>query len=330
MPADKLAFRRATVLPGVVIERFEGPLAKRVDAYRKALPISHISPWFKPTHQILVDSDQYLGALDERLKAEGKSRPERPTKLGDFPDLEGIKRQVLVAATLSGRLAWDVGGVFTFNQDDQNRSNRLTSYGHWPTESVALNIRWMEPIGGVKAVAPASMRRLCGQMDRYYRTGTWWVDRLSVALGYLWSALTTTRPELAFAALCMATEAIATSSHNEVTHILAERCAILGRTQLPARVALYAEVKDLYSLRSKIVHGRSAPRKGIADSNSLAITAKWSAFSQTDLIRMLGVTIDVINGVLRREDLLKLLYVHRDEEKTSKAIDRYFQSLLLR
>ena len=325
MPADRLAFRRATVLPGVTIERFEGRLAKMINARLETLPVS---PQFIPTHALLVDCDQYLTSLDERLKTEGKSR--EPPQLRDFPDIDGIKRQVLVAITLCGRLAWDVGGQYTIHRDEQNRSKSVGGYAHLPAESVSDLIRWTGPIGGFKTVAPSSMKRLCEQLDCYYRTGTWWVDRLSVALGYLWSALTTTQSELAFAALCMAVEAVATSSQNEVTHILAERCAILGRPHLTDRLALYSEVKDLYTIRSKIVHGRSAPRKGIVNAESLAITAKRSIVPRTAVSRMLAVTIDVISGVLKSPELLKLLHVNQSEEKANEAINVYFQSLLLR
>jgi hypothetical protein len=128
----------------------------------------------------------------------------------------------------------------------------------------------------------------------------------------------------------MALEAVATSSQNEVTHILAERCAILARAQVADRLKLYSEVKDLYSIRSRIVHGRSAPRRGIVNAETLAITAKRSIVPRSAVSRMLAVTIDVINGVLNSPELLQLLHVKQSEEKASDAVNVYFQSLLLR
>jgi len=166
-------------------------------------------------------------------------------------------------------------------------------------------------------------------LDRYYRTGIWWNDRLSVALGYLWSALTTSHPELSFTALCMALEAITTSANTEVTHILAERCALLARKTVSSRQAAYAELKQLYALRSKIVHGRSAPRKGSMTWETLAISAKYSMVPRAQVFCLLAYVIDVINGVLGNRALLKILYTKQSEDAESKAIDEYFQRLLL-
>lgn len=92
---------------------------------------------------------------------------------------------------------------------------------------------------------------------------------------------------------------------------------------------MYDEVKELYNLRSKIVHGRSAPRKGPVNWETLAITAKWSIVPKTSILRMLAVAIQVVNAVLNRPKLLDILHVRRSEEKASDALNEYFQSLLL-
>ena len=93
---------------------------------------------------------------------------------------------------------------------------------------------------------------------------------------------------------------------------------------------MYEEVKDLYAIRSKIVHGRSAPRKGAMTWETLAITAKISLVPRSTLFKMLAVTVQVINAVLGRPKLREILHVKRSEDKASEAISEYFQSLLLR
>jgi hypothetical protein len=242
-----------------VIQTFSGRLARDISRQVKTLPVQ---PGFAPTHLIVVDQATYLNALDARLVNEGRTRPSGEHEI---VDMRGIARQVLISLTLVGRSTWQIGGSFSSG-----------GYSHAQTQSVSELLRWSAPTGWFSDITPVALRTTTCQLDRYYRTGTWWVDRLSVALGYLWSALTTTHAELAFAALCMALEAIATNANTEVTHILAERCSLLARKRMVERRDIYAEIKALYGLRSKIVHGRSAPRKGPITWETLSVTAKQS------------------------------------------------------
>lgn len=322
-PKARLKFTRASLHAGVSIRKAEGPLARKIAERSKNLPVA---PGFAPTHLIVIDQNAYFEGLNERLLASGSTRDKSEYS---HIDLEGLKRQVLIALTLRSRCVWQVGGHHTFDYSDPDFPYRSAGYGHHETQRVLSLFSDSAPDGWFVDVRSAELRSACNQLDCYYRSGTWWVDRLSVALGYLWSGLTTSHPELSFLALCMALEAIGSTSHNEITHILAERCAVLTQASGKDRVLMYDEIKNLYALRSKIVHGRSAPRRGAMNWESLAITAKQSLVPRSALFRMLGVTIRVINAVLGRSELLDILHVRRSEEKATEALNEYFQSLLL-
>lgn len=319
-----VAFTRAALQTGVSLRRATGPLGRQVAERTKTHPVQ---PGFAATHLIVVDQADYFQGLDARLAAEGGTRD-----VGDFShiDLDGIARQVLISITLLSHCTWQVGGTYTFDYPDSDFPYRSGGYSHRETVSVAQAFRYSAASGWFRDLKASELRRKCVQLDCYYRSGTWWFDRLSVALGYLWSGLTTTHSELAFVSFCMALEAIASTSNNEITHILAERCALLTESDLEHRLRAYSEVKDLYELRSKIVHGRSAPKKGPITSESLAITAKLSVVPHSELLRILAYVVAVINGVLRRPELMALLHVKRSEENASKALHEYFQRLLLR
>ena len=324
-PKARLKFARASLYPGVSLRKAEGPLARKVADRFNTRPVA---PGFAATHLICIDENAYFEGLDERLLAAGDTREK-----GDYShvDLDGLTRQVLIALTLRSRCVWKVGGSCTFDNSDPNfpYSYSSVSYGHRNTQRISDLLSYSAPDGWFLDTRSGELRATCNQLDCYYRSGTWWVDRLSVALGYLWSGLTTSHPELSFVAFCMAIEAIASTSQNEITHILAEWCAILTQASGKDRVLMYKKVKDLYALRSKIVHGRSAPRKGFMNWETLAITAKQSLVPRLALFGMLDVTIQVINAVLSRSEFLDILHVRRSEEKSSKALDEYFQSLLL-
>lgn len=323
-PANRIRFARANLLPGISIQTYTGRLAHDIEHRVKSFPEK---PGFVPTHLVIVDQTTYLKALDSRLDIEGLIRP---TTEHESVDIPGILRQVLISMTLVGRLKWQVGGYHKFYHSEPGFPFRSAGYSHAPTVHASILLRRSEPaVFWYNDVHHTSLRSTAVKLDRYYRTDIWWNDRLSVALGYLWSALTTTHPELSFVALCMALEAIATSKNTEITHILAERCALLARKTGPERQAAYAELKQLYDLRSKIVHGRSAPRKGPMTWETLAISAKYSMVPLTKVSSLLDYVIDVINSVLGNRALLNILYTKQSETNETKAIDEYFLRLLL-
>ena len=322
-PAARLGLTRASLLSGVSLRRASGPLAREIKERSKSFPVK---PNFIATHLIVVDQNAYFEGLDRRLATTGATRDKEAFA---HVDLDGISRQVLIALTLCSRCVWEVGGHHTIDNSVPQRPS-TTGYSHRDTVQVSNLLRYSTPDGWFVDLHSRDLRVACELLDCYYRSGTWWSDRLSVALGHLWSALTTSHPELSFVALCMALEAIASTSQNEISHILAERCAVLVHAKGEARVQMYKEVKDLYKLRSKIVHGRSTPRKGLMNWESLAITAKISLVPRSSIFRMLAVAIQVINAALGHSSLLAILHVRRSEEKASAAVDEYFQNLLLR
>ena len=322
-PAKRLQFDRALLLQGVTLRRFTGTIARDIARRVEAFPEK---PGFVPTHIIVVEQAKYLEGLDYRLQCEGRSRPVHEY---ETVDIAGIARQVLIASTLVGRLTWQVGGYHAFDFSDPDFPYRSAGYSHIPTVQVSDLYRWAAPSDWFRDIRATALRKTVTNLDRYYRSGTWWNDRLSVALGYLWSALTTTHTELSFAALCMALEAVATTANSEVTHILAERCAILARRSGAGREVAYNEIKQLYALRSQIVHGCSGPRKGPMTRESLAITAKYSMVPSTKVFKLLSYVFDVINGVLSDRDLMAIIHAKQSDDAESKAIADYFLRKLL-
>ena len=322
-PSSRLKFERARLYEGVSIQLAKGPVARAVAKRTKSLPVQ---PGFLPTHLIVVEQNEYLKALDERLKLANTSRQKLDP---EFVDVSGIYRQILVSVTLLGRCSWSVGGTHTFDHSDPGFPYSSAGYSHRPTESVGGLLRYMPTPDLFTDITSNALKETCRTLDCYYREGSWWVDRLSVALGYLWSGVTSQHPELSYVAFCMALEAIASTAQNEITHILAERCAVLCHPPGPGRVEFYTQVKDLYALRSKIVHGRSAPRKGSVNWETLAITAKRSIVPRSQVLRMFAVTTQVLVAVMSRPRLLEILHVRRSEEKASEALNEFFLALLL-
>lgn len=178
-PQARLVFSRAALHAGVSLQRAVGPLARKVADRTKFLPVQ---PGFLPTHLIVVDQTEYLAALDKRLAVAGTHREKHEW---EFIDLNGITRQVLVAITLLGRCAWTLGGTHTFDNSESGFPYSSAGYAHRPSEAVSGLLRYADSPDWFLNIRAKALRTTCEKIDCYYRHGSWWVDRLSVALGYL-------------------------------------------------------------------------------------------------------------------------------------------------
>ena len=313
------------VLPGVVLRPLTGRLKAAIDSVQPTAPRAAQQPGLFAKHAIVIDREAYLAALDTRLKSEGSSRPGPPDGWPDVPDERAIVRQVLVALLLSSReVHWAYRGDFYLSM----KHGHYTCHGHGHHQHVTgpYDAAWRSPPAGwFIPPNPAVFRRTAAALDAYYRTGSWWWDRLSVALGYLWGALESRQTHLSFVSLSMSLEAICLPGRQEISHQLATRCALLAETDSDKRIVVYRSFKQLYGMRSSIVHGNPGLKIGKAiTSNTLFIGAKHSNAPAEQLFEILGLTIRVLNGVIADERLMKILRLKQKEEDAQKQIDDYF------
>ena len=315
--------KRLSVLPGVSLRKLEGPLAASIAEFAARLPVR---PDFAARHVLVVNREQYLSGLDRRLAIEEKRRGV------DWVDIDGILRQVCVAITLQFRLPWVYAGSYSLERLS-SRQAPISGYQHRPTVRRSDQLLWSVPTDWYRTVHGKPFAQTMVLLDPYYRSGTWRWDRFSVALGYFWSALTTTQGELAFSAMSMALEALCDPGKNELAHQLAERCAILARRELSDRLETYKEVKSLYGIRSDVVHGRPREiKKGSTSkewSKHLFVSAKQTRMPGADLLRMLTLTSDVLTGALENNTFRGILQKDQNESDARSQIDAYFLRMLL-
>ena len=121
-----------------------------------------------------------------------------------------------------------------------------------------------------------NLQKVALKLDKYYRAGISTIDRISIALRHLSNALESQFYEQAFIDFTIALEAMVSTKSEEITHTLAERVAILLNSDADKPLDIYSNVRRVYGIRSKIVHGSVSPKKGIQTSESLYITSKGS------------------------------------------------------
>jgi hypothetical protein len=80
---------------------------------------------------------------------------------------------------------------------------------------------------GASRVAARSVSSIASKIDRYFRSGRWWTDRVATGLKHLVNGILTPFPEEAFISLTTSLEAVLGTGSTEITHRLAERVAIL-------------------------------------------------------------------------------------------------------
>jgi hypothetical protein len=329
-PEQRLGFRNCTVVRGVVLKKISASDRSIIRQYEaKGVRLS-----FGPTHVIRVDRKEYWEGLKLRVEAtrhQMLSDMERESHYGADPlhlyvDIDGIVRQVLMAIVLLARCEFKYDPLYSTNK----------------RKFIRKNLRGINPLGGLEvsrmagALIPSwegvirarSLAKTSAALDRYYRSGVWWSDRFGTALKYLTNGLCSRFPDDAFVSFTTALECLLSTSRSEITHILAERVAVLRPTGNPP-VDIYEQVKKLYNLRSQIVHGKPILKKGRQHSETLYIGAKGSNVPGAVLTELVTLTVGVFNAVLLDRELLGNIQQPGNEDDTDKRIHALFLRRLL-
>ena len=91
---------------------------------------------------------------------------------------------------------------------------------------------------------------------------------------------------LKIASYCAAFETLMSTSQSELSHQLSERIACLLTTEPNERVSVYRQVKEAYGVRSKVVHGATIKRSGMASLTN--ISDNCDSIARSLLVRILS------------------------------------------
>ena len=152
-----------------------------------------------------------------------------------------------------------------------------------------------------------------------------------MALNALWESLCTPFPAQAYLSLTTVLESILTTDDEktEITHRLAERVAALLTRNGEERVRIYRQVKELYNIRSKLIHGKAHPKKGPITMDKLSVTAKFGIVPATATEQLAGIALKVLKSALRNKDLVTLIQSKQGKGARSKALSDFFVRLVL-
>jgi hypothetical protein len=313
-------------VPGVKVVRLSGTLEETISALSKRLPIQ---PEFATTHAVCIDEEVYMNSLKARLHGERSELP-------DFSPIEpeSLTKQAILSLIFAGRVSFAFRGAHTLKVaiKGHRKTYQAASYTHGPLYqmSTPMGSALLEGTGTWPQINPRKVARFGEKLDRYFRSGMWWTDRLAMAINCFWNALCTPFPEQSFLSLTTALESLLSTQPIEITHILAERCAALVARDPSSRLSMYRTAKNLYTIRSKVVHGKAFPKKGVQTWDSLFISAKRSNVPISSLRSLVDLTVSVITSVFWNPELLRIIQTKKREDKTNQELEEYFAKSLFR
>lgn len=111
--------------------------------------------------------------------------------------------------------------------------------------------------------------------------------------------------------VCNVLEILLSSTHGEISHQIAERCALIVGRSSEEKISIYRNMKQIYAIRSRVVHGGTWKEKNLDDIR------RYSKMSD-DILRY------VFLACLTNDKLYKAL------SSSDGALDEYFLTLLFR
>ena len=313
-------YSRLTIRPGVTLHASGGHLGKVFDALAPRAP----QPETRPTHFLVIDDAVYRAHLMQALADEGHVIE----NMTPFPvDWRPLMRQALLTLAIVAGISWlSCGGRMLARV--RGSPYWLDHFNNPPNASITVGISLSRRAS--HKVSPQLIRSTAMKLDRYFRSFTWWVDPLGIALAYLWSSLNDDAPEFVFCGGCMALEALTNTGASEITHQLAERCAVLTGNTRARRQETYALARKLYSLRSNLVHGRVELKKGRVRRDKLYATAKGINVPIAEFSALLNLVCDTIQGVLNSTELLRILHTNANDRTTLERMEAFYRNAVLR
>jgi len=344
---SKIDITRCEVLPGVRLERIPSYRFRMIDEINRihGLPMP-----FKPTHGINIDNRKYRKNLAKRLINEGRTEEEvsehfrlrlfplhskspEERKLEEENQLDSaivsafdIAKHVLMSIVLIQPSPVDIGSQYSFKiKTEGSKPTYWLSSAQPPLEAPATDrLEGVIHQESAPRVNRRNITRLASALEKYYRPAYWLADRMAIALNSFWTGLRSSHLDQIFLSMTVVLEALLSTSNEGITHQIAERGAILLSKDANERYDIYKQVKNLYNIRSRLVHGTAFPKKGVQTVESLIIDAKMATVPVSKVSELVGIASKLIRTVLNNQELVSIVQRLGSEETVSRKLNEFF------
>jgi hypothetical protein len=319
-----------TLFPGVTLERLapEDIASKRFGTV-PALP-------FRANTLLRIDGDAYETAARARLEPRSVYQP-APSSIDGTPVVlsTSVTRWILTATLLITPFEFEFGPHY--------RTQRVSDAAREATISAAPGEHHAARFIGAQATPgklfPDAVISTAQTIEEYFRLAPFRMDRIAVALGSIWTAACSQYPEQSFLGLFTVLESLFATNDYEVTHQLAERAAFVSVAIGRSGPSVYRALKQLYGLRSSIIHGRGATKDDLrrirkrqqttdpptTHDIELLLHPMRRILPQTKIVGLWGVVTMLFRAALATPPLYDALRSGDDQQ-----VDRFFINNLLR
>jgi hypothetical protein len=322
-----LPARAWELAPGLWFKRLSGPLKDELIAAESRIkPSSGIAP----NYTVKIDSIGYGNHIRARLANEGKTAPDVPEDLDAVGiDAINITKMVLIAFLLQRNLTFAFANAHSFEVLPSGIYNEHHRGIVVNTRQESLSAFWgVFPHRPSNSINRRTLRDILDSIERYYRPFTWEMNRVSTALTYFWSAVAAHEPREFFTNLAILLECLLGTGAGGVTHVISERAAtILGKNSND-RLSKYKDVRSIYGQRSKIVHGEGVVSKGPIGSDTFIVSPKYTLVPKTLMRKVLDISIDLLNTLLRDDEYMALIRARKSEGKIDEDLNALFMKRL--
>jgi len=219
-------------------------------------------------------------------------------------------------------------GNFSFSRKGfKYRLNGWSNTPHFEIFPIIQSVLFL----GTKSIAKINTRHVTryGKLfDEYYREGIWSVDRYAMALAHFWGALCTQFPDQALLGVTSTLECLLSTKNMEIIHTLAERSALILHNKSSERLKKYNEVKNIYAVRSKLVHGKAFVKKGPINQESLCVSPKYMVVPKSVLSQAFNVAFNILIAIINNKKVMDIIQKRKSEDKITNELDAYYTAAL--
>jgi len=147
---------------------------------------------------------------------------------------------------------------------------------------------------------------------------------MAIALNSFWTGLRSPYLDQIFLSMTVVLEALLSTSNEGITHQIAERGAILLSKDGNERYNIYKQIKNLYNIRSRVIHGNAFPKKGVQTVESLMIDAKKAMVPLSKVTELVGIASKLIRTVLHNQEPVSIMQRLGSEDTIDKQLNEFF------
>jgi len=323
----KLPERAWELAPGLWIQRLSGKIKDDLIAEESRIkPSSGINP----NYIVKIDSIAYGNHLMAKLSKESKTAPNVSKDIDDI-GLEAINitKMILISLLLQNDLKFAFAYAHGFMVMPSGIYDKSFHFiDPHPKEEISYIWRNSLPHRPSNLINRRVLLKTIDSIEPYYRPLTWEVNRISTALCYFWNALVSNDPNQLFTNLSILLECLLSTDTHELAHKISERAAIILGKNCEDRLAIYKDIKIIYSQRSKIVHGEGVPKKGRLHTDKFMITPKYTFCPKKLMSKVISISIDLLNTLLKDDEYMKIVRSANSEGKTRVSLNALFMKRL--